>query len=205
MKKIAFPVQSIYTNHMKYVLITIGILIVLVLISSAVISSSYNALVAEKVAAQTAQAQVEAQLQRRFDLIPNLVASVRGAQIQEQKVFDDIAMARAHYAGIPSGTPDKIQAANQLESAVGRLLVVIESYPDLRSTQTVQDLMTSLEGTENRISVARERYNEAVQQYNQHVQTFPTVIIANRFGFKPLPLFTSVSAAQQAPKVNLGQ
>ena len=190
---------------MNNILIVLGVLILLGLIIAGIFGGTYNSLISEKVAVQTAQAQIETQLQRRYDLIPNLVASVKGAQIQEQKVFNDIAQARTHYAGVPSGTPEKIQAANQLESAIGRLLVIVESYPQLQSTQTVSDLMTELEGTENRISVARERYNEAVQTYNQHVQTFPTNVIAGMFGFKTLPLFESTPVAQTAPKVDFGK
>ncbi len=187
---------------MKNILIVLGVIFFIGFLIFSFFGGTYNSLVAEKVAVQTQQAQVETQLQRRFDLVPNLVASVKGAQIQEQKVFEDIANARTHYAGVASGTPEKIQAANQFESALGRLLVIVENYPQLQSTQTVQDLMTQLEGAENRISVARQRYNESVQIYNQHVQTFPTNFIAGMFGFQPLPLFTTTTPeAKNAPKV----
>lgn len=169
------------------------------------VMGSYNSLVSDRVAVQTAQAQVETQLQRRFDLVPNLVASVKGAQLQEQKVFKDIADARTHYAGTQPLSPDRVQAANQFESAISRLLVIVENYPDLKSNQTVQDLMTQLEGSENRISVARQRYNEADQQYTIHVQSFPGNIVAGMFHFQPLPLYQSTPGAANAPKVDFTQ
>lgn len=169
------------------------------------VGGSYNSLVSERVAVQTAQAQVETQLQRRFDLVPNLVASVKGAQIQEQKVFKDIADARTRYGGTAPLTPERVQAANQFESALGRLLVIVENYPELKSNQAVQDLMAQLEGTENRISVARERYNEADQQYIQHLQTFPGNIVAGFFHFQVLPLFQSTNGAVTAPKVDFSK
>ncbi len=180
-------------------LIIIGGAILLLLIW---VTGSYNSLVGERVSVQTAQAQVETQLQRRFDLVPNLVASVKGAQKQEQKVIKDIADARTHYASSAPLSSDRIQAANQYESAISRLLVIVENYPDLKSNQTVQDLMTQLEGTENRISVARQRYNEADQQYILHLQTFPGNIVAGMFHFQPLPLFQSTPGASAAPKVD---
>lgn len=180
-------------------LVIIGGIILIIFIW---IGGTYNALVSERVAVQTSQAQVETQLQRRFDLVPNLVASVKGAQIQEQKVFKDISDARTHYSGTAPLSSDRIQAANQYESAISRLLVVVENYPQLHSNQTVQDLMTQLEGSENRISVARQRYNETDQLYMQHLQTFPGNIIASMFHFQPIPLFQSTPAAQTAPKVD---
>lgn len=166
------------------------------------VGGTYNSLVSQRVAVQTAQAQTETQLQRRFDLVPNLVATVKGAQIQEQKVFKDIADARTRYAGTPPLSSDRVQAANQFESAIGRLLVIVENYPQLQSNQAVQDLMTQLEGTENRISVARQRYNETDQQYIQSLQIFPGNIVANMFYFQSLPLFQSTSGGAIAPKVD---
>ncbi len=190
---------------MKPIWIVLGVIILGIVIFGASFSGIYNSLVSQRVEVQTQQAQIETQLQRRFDLVPNLVASVKGAQLQEQKVFKDIADARSHYAGTPSGTPEKMQAANQFESALGRLLVITENYPELKSNATVQDLMTQLEGTENRISVARQRYNEAVQAYNQHVQTFPTNLLAGMFGFRSFPMFESVQDGKSAPKVDFGK
>lgn len=190
---------------MKNWFISLVVVGVIILILYGSIAGSYNSLVTKRLEAQTQQAQIETQLQRRFDLVPNLVASVKGAMVQEQKVFDDIAQARTHYAGAPSGSVDKINAANQFESALGRLLVVMENYPELKSINAVQDLMTQLEGSENRISVARQRYNEAVQDYDKSLQTFPSNIIAGIFHFESLPMFESAKGAEVAPKVNLGQ
>src|SRR5438067_1413818 len=190
---------------MRYLLITLGIIVGIILILFGWITGLYNHLIQLRVEAQTQQAQIETQLQRRFDLIPNLVGAVKGAMAQEQAVFKAIADARTQYAGAKSGTPDKIVAASNYESAIGRLLVVMENYPELKSIHTVQDLMTELEGTENRISVARQRYNEAARDYNQVRQSFPTLIIAGMFGFQEQPLFTVVAGVQTAPKVDLGK
>jgi LemA protein len=163
----------------------------------------YNGLVGLRVTTQTMQAQVESQLQRRFDLIPNLEAAVRGEMVNEQTVFKDIADARTKYAGAAPGSSDKIDAGNQYESAIGRLLVVMENYPDLKSVQVVKDLMTELEGTENRISVARQRYNESAQTYNTTLQSFPTNVIGGMFGFKDAVFFKGVAGSESAPKINL--
>ena len=160
-------------------------------------------MISERQDARTAQGQIETQLQRRFDLVPNLVASVKGAMVQEQKVFDAIAQARTQYAGAQSGTSDKLVAGAQYDSAVSRLLVIMENYPELKSINTVQDLMVQLEGSENRISVARQRYNDSVNIYDKRLQTFPTNIIGGIFGFQQMNLFESVAAAQTAPAVNL--
>ena len=138
---------------MKKVLISIGVIVVLVLIYG---FSTYNSLVTLNVASDAQWKQVETQYQRRFDLIPNLVESTKGVMKQEQAVFTAIADARTHYAG--ATTPDqKAVAASQVESALGRLLVITENYPQLKSSDAVQALMVSLEGTENRVSV--ERYS----------------------------------------------
>lgn len=184
-------------------LIILGVIVLFVLIVGGSVAGTYNRLVAERELGRTAQGQIEAQLQRRFDLVPNLVASVKGAMVQEQKVFDAIAQARTQYAGAKEGTPEKLTAGTQYESAVGRLLVVMENYPELKSIGTVTDLMTQLEGAENRISVARQRYNETVNTYNTHLQTFPTNIIGGIFGFTKMDLFESVDAAKTAPAVNI--
>lgn len=163
---------------------------------------SYNSLVQQKIEAQTQQAQIETQLQRRFDLVPNLVSSVKGAMAQEREVFEAIADARTKYAGVSSGTPEKLEAATRYESALGRLLLIMENYPQLLSIEAVRDLMVQLEGTENRISVARQRYNEAVQKYNSSTRVFPKNIIASVFGFKELPFYKGVEKSEQAPTVD---
>lgn len=187
---------------MKYFLITLAILLFVGFSIVSALAGSYNNLVGLRESARTELSQVETQLQRRFDLVPNLVATVKGAMKQEQAVFGAIAEARTKYAGAPAGSSEKLQAANQYESALGRLLVVMENYPQLQSIGTVKDLMVSLEGTENRIGVARQRYNENVKGYNQTLQTFPTNIIGGMFGFTQMSRFESVDEAKVAPVVN---
>jgi LemA protein len=147
--------------------------------------------------------QVETQYQRRFDLIPNLVEATKGTMKQEQKVFGAIAEARTRYSGAQTGG-EKVEAANQMESALARLLVIMENYPQLKSNETVQQLMAQLEGTENRIAVERRRYNEVVQDYNTTIKRFPGALFAGMFGFDAKPYFNSEEGADKAPKVDLG-
>ena len=163
--------------------------------------TTYNNLVAQRETVDNQWAQVATQYQRRLDLIPNLVASVQGAMQQEQKVFDDIAQARTRYAGVNS-VDDKAEAATQMEGALGRLLVVMENYPQLKSIDTVQTLMAQLEGTENRVSVERKRFNDEVRSYNVMVQTVPTSIVAGIFGFGERKYFEATSGAENAPVVS---
>lgn len=173
--------------------------IVLVLLYGGV---KYNSLVKSNEAINAQWAQVESQYQRRFDLIPNLVNSVKGIMKQEQTVFEAIADARTRYAG--ATTPDaKAAAAGGVESALARLLVVMENYPELKSADTVQSLMAELAGTENRISVERMRYNELVRDYNVSVKTFPGSFVARMFGFSARTMFEAQAGADAAPTVNL--
>jgi len=181
--------------------ILIGIIVVLILIGG-FMWMSYNSFVSKNEAIDGQWAQVETQYQRRFDLIPNLVESVKGAQKQEQKVFGDIAEARTRY-GAAQTVDQKAAAATQVESALGRLLVVLENYPQLTSTQTVQTLMVQLEGTENRISTERGRFNDLVRAYNVSVKTFPSSLVAGMFGFGEHQYFEAASGAENAPKVQL--
>jgi LemA protein len=186
------------TFSMKRSYIIIGVIVVLVLW----VWSSYNGLVKANLAVDTQWAQVETQYRRRVDLIPNLVASVQGSMKQEKAIFTAIADARTQYAGAKS-VDQKAQAASALETGIGRLLVVMENYPVLTSTQTVQTLMAQLEGTENRVSVERNRFNDAVSMYNMKVKTFPGVLVAKLFGFAERVFFKADVGAAQAPKVNL--
>ncbi len=164
--------------------------------------SGYNSLVTLNESADAQWATVESQYQRRFDLIPNLVASVKAILNQEQAVFGEIAEARTRYAG--AGTPDeRAAAASEVESALGRLLVIMENYPQLQSSQNVRDLMTQLEGTENRISVERTRFNDAVRTYNTAIKRFPRNILAMITGFGERAYFESADEAAKAPSVNL--
>ncbi len=178
--------------------IIIGIVVILVVIWG---FSTYNGLVTTSVAADTQWKQVETNYQRRFDLIPNLVESVKGVMKQEQAVFTAIADARTRYSGATTAA-DRAAAAGQVESALGRLLVIAENYPQLKSSDTVQTLMAQIEGTENRISVERSRYNEAVQAYNLKVKRIPSSIIAAITGFDEREYFNSAAEAATAPKVN---
>lgn len=166
------------------------------------LTGTYNGLVAQDQAVDTQWSQVEAQYQRRFDLIPNLVESTKGIFEQEQEVFGTIAEARQGYAGAAT-QEEKVEAANSLESALSRLLVIVENYPQLQSNETVLSLMDELAGTENRISVERMRYNEVAQTYNVRVKTFPTLFLANFFGFEEKPYFEAVETADTAPAVDL--
>jgi LemA protein len=165
---------------------------------------SYNTFVGQEEGIKAQWAQVENQLQRRNDLIPNLVETTKGIAQQEQDVFGRIAEARAKMSG--ATTPEqRMAAANEQSSALARLLVVVENYPELRSSETFNRLMDELSGTENRISVERMRYNERVQQYNTTRRSFPSNITASIFGFKEYQLFDAPPAAEQVPRVNFGR
>ncbi|MDB5244273.1 MAG: LemA family protein [Parcubacteria group bacterium] len=178
------------------------VIIVVLVVVALIIGGKYNSLVRQNEAVDTQWAQVESQYQRRFDLIPNLVASVQGAMKQESAIFLSLADARSNYAG--ARTPDeKAAAATQVETSFGRLLAVVENYPQLKSIDTVQSLMSELAGTENRVAVERMRYNESVRDYNISVKTFPGSFVASLFGFTPRTMFDAQTGAENAPKVNL--
>lgn len=177
------------------------IILVLVLLVGGYLWSFYNGLVKQSQAIDGQWAQVENQFQRRFDLIPNLVASVKGAMAQEQKVFGDLADARTKYSGAQT-IDQKAAAASEVESALGRLLVIMENYPQLKSIETVQTLMAQLEGTENRVAVERGRFNELTLAYNTSVQTLPGKFIAPMFGFSAKAYFEAAAGSETAPKVN---
>ncbi|MDO8424275.1 MAG: LemA family protein [bacterium] len=178
------------------------ILIVIAAVLAIWVFSGYNSLISLNESADAQWAKVETQYQRRFDLIPNLVASVKGILNQEQAVFGDIALARTRYAG--AGSPDeKAAAASQIESSLGRLLVIMENYPQLQSSANVRDLMTQLEGTENRISVERTRYNDEIRAYNTTIKRFPKNLLAAITGFRERSYFESAAGSETAPSVNL--
>jgi len=182
------------------------IVVVLILIVAFLCGSTYfgrrNQIVTKREAVNAAWAQVDVVLQRRADLIPNLVETVKGYAAQEQKVFGDIAAARAALIG--AKTPaDKIAANGQLDSALSRLLVVVENYPQLKSNENFMRLQDELAGTENRIAVERRRYNETVQEYNTYISLFPNSLIAGFAGFtRNDAYFKTEEGARQAPKVN---
>lgn len=163
--------------------------------------SSYNSMVRLSLAADQQWAQVESQYQRRFDLVPNLEAQVKGSMKQESAVFVGIANARSQYAGART-TNEKVAAAGAYDSALSRLLAVVESYPTLKSSDLMMSFMASLEGTENRIAVERMRYNETVTAYNQKISLWPASMLANMLGFDNRSLFQADKGAEKAPKVN---
>ena len=186
---------------MKFSPVLIGVIVVVVLALLWGVST-YNSFIAKSEGITTAWAQVESQYQRRLDLIPNLVNSVKGIMNQEQEVFTAIADARTKYAGA-STIADKATAATEVESAFARLLVIMENYPQLRSVESVNALMAELSGTENRIAVERMRYNEVVRDYNVMVKVIPSSMIASWFGFTPATMFEAESGAENAPEVSL--
>jgi LemA protein len=183
------------------------LLVVVALTGVAVATSgcSYNRFVSQEEAIKTQWSQVENQLQRRNDLIPNLVEATKGFAQQERDVFQSIADSRAKLAG--AGTPEqKMAAANEQSTALSRLLVVVENYPTLKSDATFARLMDELAGTENRIAVERMRYNEQVQAYNTSRRQFPANITASIFGFKgDYQLFQAPESAKVAPKVDFSR
>lgn len=164
--------------------------------------TSYNKLVTANETVDNQWAQVEVQYQRRFDLIPNLVEAVKGAMGQEQKVFGDLAAARASYSGART-VNEKAEAATQVESSLSRLLVIMENYPQLKSIEAVQTLMAQLEGTENRISVERARFNDEVKNFNVMIKRVPMNLMARWFNFTEKVYFQVVAEAATAPKVDL--
>jgi LemA protein len=175
--------------------------VVLALAAVAVSGCSYNRFVSQEEAIKTQWSQVQNQLQRRNDLIPNLVETVKGYASHEREVFEAVAESRARLAG--AQTPaDAIEAANQQTSALARLLAIVENYPQLKANESFNRLMDELAGTENRIATERMRYNERVQEYNTARRQFPSNITARIFGFgEKYPLFTAPPEAQKAPTV----
>ncbi len=185
--------MQILKNKLVWVLIVIVVLVLYFV-------NVRNTLVTSSLSVDNAWGQVESQYQRRFDLIPNLVAAIQGSMKQEKDVFLGIAEARKSYAG--ANTVDqKVAAAGQMDGALSRLLVVMEQYPQLKSSENVSNLETQLEGTENRIAVERMRYNEAVTAYNLKVKVWPGSLVANMAGFMERSLFKSALGADKAVPV----
>jgi LemA protein len=186
------------------VIAVVAVIVLVVLIFFGQYIGVRNTLVTKNESVKAAWSQVDIVLQRRADLIPNLVETVKGFAAQEQTVFGDIAKARS--ALLSAGTPQqKIAANGQLDNALGRLLVVVENYPQLRSNENFLRLQDELAGTENRIAVERKRYNDTLQDYNTYLQVFPHNIFAGWAGFKINDAyFTASEGSRQAPKVNFG-
>lgn len=184
----------------KTLLVVIGIIVVLGLVSFSWIKGTYNGLVAMDESVKGAWAQVENQLQRRYDLIPNYVETVKGYAAHEREVFVEVTEARSRVAG--AGTiPEKIEANNALSSALSRLLLVVERYPDLKANTNFIRLQDELAGTENRIAVERRRFNEMVREYNTKIRSFPTNVLAGLFGFEKAAFFEVPAERQEAPKI----
>lgn len=162
--------------------------------------SGYNGLISANESVKTAWSQVETQYQRRFDLIPNLVNTVKGAADFEQETFTQVTAARSQWQNAGS-RGEQITAAQNFDGALGRLLVTVESYPQLQATQAFRDFMVQLEGTENRIATARRDFNESVRTFNVRVKRFPTNLIAGMFGFDEEQFFEAVAGSDQAPNV----
>src|SRR3979490_265599 len=187
---------------MKVALAILAILLVIGLLVGSAFVSRRNQMAVKREAVNAAWSQVDVVLQRRADLIPNLVETVKGYAMQEQAVYGEIARARS--ALLNASTPaDKIAANGQLDSALSRLLVIVENYPQLKSNVNFLRLQDELAGTENRIAVERRRYNEAVQDYNTYLSLFPNSLVASMAGFKREDAyFKTDEGARQAPKVN---
>lgn len=186
-------------------LVILGVLAVIAMMIYGFVKGNYNDFVTSEIRVDESWGAVESQYQRRFDLVPGLVESTKGIFEQEREVFGAIAEARTQYAGAQeSGTQEeKVQATQQYESALARLLVIVENYPVLQSNAQVAALMDELAGTENRINIARDRYNAQVSEYNQKIAVFPRNLIANLFGFEEKAFFESEQGAEKRVDVDL--
>lgn len=191
------------------------VVVVLVVILGMFLAGTYNSLVGSEQRVEAQWAQVQNAYQRRADLVPNLVATVKGAAKFEQDTLTRIVEARSRVGQVSAQATQEIlndpqkfqqyqQAQDGLSSALSRLLVVVEQYPQLQSVPAFRDLMVQLEGSENRVSVERMRFNEAAQAYNTQVRRFPAAIFAGMLGFQPKPYFQSQPGAETAPKVDFG-
>jgi LemA protein len=184
----------------KTLLVVLGVVALIILIGFFYVKGTYNSLVSMDESVKAAWAQVENQLQRRYDLIPNYVETVKGYASHEREVFTRVTEARSRAAGAVN-IDGKIQANNELSSALARLLVVVENYPELKANTNFIRLQDELAGTENRISVERRRYNETVKAYNIRIRQFPTNLLAGVFGFEKATFFEVPKERQEAPKV----
>ncbi len=184
----------------KGTVILIAVIAVIAIIAFSCVGT-YNSLVAQRENVDTQYSAIETQLQRRIDLIPNIVNTVKGYAAHESEVFGAVSDARARLAGA-STKEEAAEADSELTSAVSRLLMIAENYPDLKADTQFTALTDELAGTENRIAVARKDYNDAAKTYNTQIKTFPKVIIANLFGFEKAEYFEAAEGAKSAPQVN---
>ena len=193
----------------KALWITLAVVVILFISVFSWVKGTYNTMVTQDENVKTAWSQVENQYQRRSDLIPNLVNTVKGYATHERETLEGVVSARAEAtkttinpSNLTEESMKKFQAAQgELSNALSRLMVVLERYPDLKANQNFSELQAQLEGTENRMSVERKRFNEVAQAYNTYVRSFPTNILAGMFGFQPKAYFTAESGAEKAPKV----
>ena len=200
------------SKGLKTGLIVLGIIVLIIFSLYGCVTRSYNSMVAADENVKAAWGQVENVYQRRFDLIPNLVNTVKGYASHEEKVFTEIAEMRSRAGGVINvsdevlNNPESFEkfqkAQNELGGALQRLLAVAENYPELKANENFRDLQSQLEGTENRIAVERKRFNEAVQAYNMLVRRFPQAFLANMFGFREKAYFKADEQAATAPTVN---
>lgn len=183
-------------------LIPVAVVVGIVLVVVLPLIASYNGLVDKETEVDRVFADLDAQLQRRADLIPNIVRTAQAALDQEQEIFGELARARANYAG--ASTPDeRLEAGGQVESALGRLLVIVENYPTLQSNQNLLAVQDQLEGTENRVAQSRREYNEVTTEYNRSIRRFPRSILAGIFGFDKRTLFAVEEPGdREAPEVD---
>ncbi len=184
----------------KGTIILIAVIAVIAIIAFSCVGT-YNSLVAQRENVDTQYSAIDTQLQRRIDLIPNIVNTVKGYAAHESEVFGAVSDARARLAGA-STKEEAAEADSELTSAVSRLLMIAENYPDLKADTQFTALTDELAGTENRIAVARKDYNDAAKTYNTQIKTFPKVIIANLFGFEKAEYFEAADGAKSAPQVN---
>ncbi|AJG98654.1 LemA family protein [Clostridium beijerinckii] len=179
----------------------IAIIVVIILIFVGIPISSYNNLVSLEQTANSASSNIDTQLQRRSDLIPNLVNTVKGYATQEKSIFTDIANARSRLSGA-TNIQEQADADNQLSGSLSRLLAIVENYPELKSNQNFRDLSVQLEGTENRIAIARQDYNTAVTNYNTKRRSFPSNIVSSLFGFQEKSLYKASEGSKEVPSVD---
>jgi LemA protein len=183
---------------------TVGQAMVALAMAVALSGCSYNKFTTQEEAIKAQWGQVQNQIQRRNDLIPNLVETVKGYAAHEEGIYKEIADSRSRLLAAKS-PEETIEAANQQSAALGRLLAVVENYPNLKANEQFNRLMDELSGTENRLAVERMRYNERIQEYNTQRRRFPSNITAKMFGFKEYPYFSAPPSAQAPPKVDFGR
>ena len=188
----------------KGIIYVLSILLAIILLGGCSVVGTYNGLVSEQTKVEQAQADVATALQRRSDLIGNLVESVKGQMNHETEVFTKIAEARAKIGNGSVTSKENQEAQGELSSAISRLISLTENYPELKSNQNVEQLMTELAGSENRIFVARKDYNQVATEYNQKLRSFPAVLFANMMNFKEAETFKESEEAKTAPKVDFG-